>query len=443
MFGNLVRILHKGKGKEKEVTMFNIFIMDKDAKRGEVLKQALMPRFGDVNLINNEDIDHLKQPLSGLLLVLDSQSSDVEEILSKSKHEHILIILTNSSLDLESHLYDHLFYLAKTDTEELIIKQIHALADVIEDQQLLPIFCDTKTKSIYQMLRKVSPSYAPIFINGETGTGKEVIARFVHHHSLAKNGPFVAVNCAALPETMIESILFGYEKGAFTGALTTHIGKFEQADNGTLFLDEVSELPLSLQAKILRALQQKEIERLGGKKSIKINTRIISATNRKLNELMNESQFRKDLYYRLCVVPINCLPLRERLDDILPLAEYFLTKYAYQLGIKKPSFSEEIKQKLLHYSWPGNVRELENIIYRSILLAEYSVINTLDGMEEEVSTSAHGFKSKIEEYEAKAIIETLKANDGKRNVAAKILKMSDRALRYKLAKLKENGVVVP
>ncbi len=425
--------------------MFDILIQDQDNQRYEQIKQALGSRFHNVKRMNAELGVNNQSMESGLLLVLDEQPTYIVAMLEKLKKDNIIIVLTNVTLDIPAHLYDHLFYLAKTDTVDLIAEQVHALAEVIEDQQLIPVIADNKSKKMYQILRKVASSYAPILINGETGTGKEVIARFIHQHSLAKNGPFVAVNCAALPESMIESILFGYEKGAFTGALTAHIGKFEQANNGSLFLDEVSELPLNLQAKILRALQQKEIERLGGKKPIKINTRIISASNRILKDVINEGQFRKDLYYRLCVVPIDCLPLRERPEDILPLAHYFLAKYAYKLNLSQPSISDDVKAKLVHYSWPGNVRELENVMHRSIILAENSKINVLDGIDDNTQafSGQTEFKSKIEEYEAKAIIETLKAHDGKRNVAAKILKMSDRALRYKLAKLKENGVVVP
>jgi len=215
-----------------------------------------------------------------MMLILDQDEAKLNQAFDKYPGENTRIILTNTPLSMNLKSQDKIFYLAQVEPIEVIVDQVEVLSVVVEDQLLMPIAVDAKSKQLFKTLCKVARSYAPILINGETGVGKEVVAQYVHNNSLCSNGPFIAINCAALPENMIEAMLFGHERGAFTGAVNAHVGKFEQANNGTLFLDEISELPLSLQGKILRALQEKEIERIGGTKLIKVNARIIRITKK-------------------------------------------------------------------------------------------------------------------------------------------------------------------
>lgn len=321
-----------------------------------------------------------------------------------------------------------------------------------QNKGILLIAEDPHSKATLEIAHKAAKSNATILISGETGVGKELVAHYIHENSLYNNGPFISVNCAALPDHMIEAILFGYEKGAFTGAVNSYIGKFEQAQNGTLLLDEISELPLDLQAKLLRVLQEREVERLGGKKPINISVRIIAATNRDLRQQVASGYFRSDLFYRLNVIPIYCAPLRERRLDILPLADYFVKKYAATLERVAPMISITAKNKLMAYNWPGNVREMDNVLHRAVIMLngemieehdlvlheEMAHINDADGEDDSIH-----FNSKLKESEAQMILDVLKETDGRREMAAKKLNISPRTLRYKISKLKSIGMKVP
>ena len=317
----------------------------------------------------------------------------------------------------------------------------------------LPVMEDPHTKETLYKADRAAKTNATILITGETGVGKELIAKYIHEHSQNNQGPYVTVNCAALPGNMVEAILFGYEKGSFTSSVSQYIGKFEQAQNGTLLLDEVSEIPLELQGKLLRVLQEKEIERLGGRQTMSVNARIVAATNKDLSKQVMLGTFRSDLYYRLNVLPIHCRPLRERLHDIIPLAEYFITKYASSFNIERPTLSENAKQRLLNYSWPGNIRELDNIIQRILILVNNNIIGEQDihlvdetlieKSNEELDQTLKKINSKLKITEAKIIMDVLKEVNGSRCVAAKMLNMSPRTLRYKISKLKSIGVKVP
>ena len=236
----------------------------------------------------------------------------------------------------------------------------------------------TEMQKVYQLMYTVAPTNSTVLLLGETGTGKEVMARAIHGASQRKGKPMVIVNCAALPANLIESELFGHERGAFTGAFDRRIGKFELAHHGTLFLDEIGELPTDLQVKLLRVIQEREFERIGGKTTIKVNVRIIAATNRDLEMEVNEQRFRSDLYYRLNVFPINLPALRERRDDIALLAAFFLSHYSKITGKKINTISSKATQQLKNYSWPGNVRQLEHLIERSVLLANGNILNDID-----------------------------------------------------------------
>lgn len=231
-----------------------------------------------------------------------------------------------------------------------------------------------KMQSVFDLIESLSTSDSAVLITGETGTGKDLVARAIHFHSLRKRGPFVAVNCAAIPETLLESELFGYEKGAFTGAQKRKIGKIELANNGTLFLDEIADMPYALQSKLLRTIQDKKIERLGGNKLISLDFRIISATNKDITQELAANRFRLDLYYRINVVPIHLPPLKERLEDVPLLVDHFLEKIAKANNKNKPVLSQKAMLSLMKHSWPGNVRELENVLERSMILSQGDLI---------------------------------------------------------------------
>ncbi|KIQ00700.1 MULTISPECIES: sigma-54 dependent transcriptional regulator [Pseudomonas] len=236
------------------------------------------------------------------------------------------------------------------------------------------VFEDPKSQALLAHLQQVAPSEASVLIIGETGTGKELVARHIHNLSGRRNGPFMAVNCGAFSESLVEAELFGHEKGAFTGALAAKAGWFEEANGGTLFLDEIGDLPMPIQVKLLRVLQEREVVRLGSRKSIPINVRVLAATNVQLEKAINAGHFREDLYYRLNVVSLQLHPLRERPGDILPLTRHFITAYSNRLGYGEVRLTHEAQTKLVNYSWPGNIRELENVIHHTLLICRAGVI---------------------------------------------------------------------
>jgi len=285
-------------------------------------------------------------------------------------------------------------------------------------------------KRLSQELTQIAQSNASVFINGESGTGKEVVAQAIHDLSKRKDSAFVKVNCAAIPETLLESEFFGHEKGAFTGAINRRIGRFELADHGTLLLDEISEIPLSVQSKLLRAVQEQEFERVGGSQSIKVDVRFISTSNRKLKEAIAENHFREDLYYRLNVIPIYLPPLRDRKEDVLPLARHFLEKLS-----NLSRLSSDAEKKLLRYPWPGNVRELANVIERAVVISGECEI-TAEHLNLDPASSLSPTPGKIltiKELEKKHILQVLKEHQSNRTRAAKALGISIRTLRNKLS----------
>ena len=295
------------------------------------------------------------------------------------------------------------------------------------------IFESPKMKEIVEKVERISCSDCPVLITGETGTGKEVIARLIHKKSDRSEKPFIALNVSAIPKDLVEAELFGYEKGAFTGATTSKEGFFELADKGTLFLDEIGELEQSIQSKLLRILETKKFFRVGGRKEIETDVRIIAATNRNLEKLVEEGKFREDLYYRLNVIEIRIPPLRERKEDIIPLAEYFLRIYSSKYSKELQGFSEEAKDILLSYPWYGNVRELKNVIERAVIFAEGNFIT-----EKELSClireKERKASKKIDEIEKEAIIEVLKKTNYNKKKAAEILGIPLRTFYRKLKK---------
>ena len=292
-------------------------------------------------------------------------------------------------------------------------------------------------REVFQMISQVSRSNATVLIRGESGTGKELVANSIHYNSFRAKQHFVKVNCAALPSNLIESELFGHEKGAFTGAVRQKLGKFELADKGTLFLDEIGSIDPDVQVKLLRILQEKEFERVGGHKTIKSDVRIIAATNKNLEEAIEDETFRGDLYYRLNVFPIYIPPLRERKTDILLLADFFLDKYAGANNKKIKRFSTPAIDMLMSYHWPGNVRELENCIERAVLLCEEGVIHsyhlppTLQTGVESNTLPARSLEDAVANLEKEMIIDALKNNRGNISLAAKMLHTTVRKFSYK------------
>ena len=346
-------------------------------------------------------------------------------------------------------------YLLKPFEAEVLLDMVSRMEPLRKAQTSDVIMADPETAKVYALAQKVASNDASILISGESGCGKEVLAQYLHSHSTRVDQPFVAVNCAAIPENMLESMLFGYEKGAYTGAHQARAGKFEQANGGTILLDEVSEMPLALQAKLLRVLQERELERLGGDKVIDLDVRVIATTNRNLIEEVAEGRFREDLYYRLNVFPLHLAPLRERRADILPLAELFLSKY--QPADRPLKLDIPAAEKIRRATWQGNVRELASCIQRAVILSqpdglvrEEDVVITEPLLsvepahaEAQVEDPQARLDGDLKQREHELICEALEASGGKKKEAAERLGISPRTLRYKLARLRECGVALP
>ena len=306
---------------------------------------------------------------------------------------------------------------------------------------------DPRTSALLSLAMRVAQSSATIMLTGESGCGKEVVARFIHRQSPRSEHPFIAINCAAIPDHLLEATLFGYEKGAFTGASQSQPGKFEQAQGGTLLLDEVSEMPLALQAKLLRVLQEREVERVGGRKAIPLDIRLIATSNRDMAEMVARGGFREDLYYRLNVFPLMIPPLRERPLDIVPMAQRILDRNDGRNGQSPLQLSAQAAARLMQHHWPGNVRELENVIQRAMILAMGSIIELEDlnlprveailepvdePVHDQIESDGDDSQLDMKSLEKAHIIETLNAVNGSRKLAVKRLGISERTLRYKL-----------
>jgi len=359
-------------------------------------------------------------------------------------------------------------YLMKPFEPEQLIALIRAQVSGVPDksERLEPVAEAPGSRQLLALARRVAATDSTVLITGESGTGKEVLARYIHQHSARADQPFVAINCAAIPENMLEATLFGHEKGAFTGAYASAPGKFEQANGGTLLLDEISEMDLGLQAKILRVLQEHEVERIGGRKLIKLDVRVLATSNRKLEDYVAEKRFREDLYYRLNVFPLQWQPLRERREDIVPLARQLLEHHGRKMRRQGVRLSAESSELMQQHSWPGNVRELDNVIQRAMILQSGSVITPHDlhleagaiqlsrvsqpvsvPVSEQVPVSApeddesSGLLGQdLRQHEYQLIIDALRQHRGSRKLAAEQLGISPRTLRYKLARMREEGI---
>ncbi|GAB3480893.1 sigma-54-dependent transcriptional regulator [Marinomonas epiphytica] len=347
-------------------------------------------------------------------------------------------------------------YLLKPFQEDELLAIIAKYTSkAVVQQSYQPIAQDPSSIAMLDLAKRVAVTDSTVLICGESGTGKEVLASFIHHQSNRASAPFIAINCAAIPENMLEAMLFGYEKGAYTGAVSSQAGKFEQANGGTLLLDEITEMDVGLQAKLLRVLQEQEVERLGGKKTIPLDVRVIATTNRDLAEYVREGGFREDLYYRLNVFPLRWSPLRERTGDILPIAQHLLVKQANKMRIEKPLLSTSAQSKLSAHPWPGNVRELDNVIQRALILshsgqisAEHIVFDMMgapvaaEPVEQEPDSAASILGKGVQEHEFRIIAQALIDAKGKRKQVAETLGISPRTLRYKIAKMRERGIEV-
>lgn len=346
-------------------------------------------------------------------------------------------------------------YMAKPFAPEVLLNMINQYVPLSSANHADPIAADQKSKELLMLAKKVATTDASVMVLGPSGSGKEVLAQYIHTNSSRSTEAFVAINCAAIPENMLEATLFGYEKGAFTGAIQACPGKFEQAQNGTILLDEITEMDLGLQAKILRVLQEREVERLGGRKTISLNVRVIATSNRDLKDAVKEGIFREDLYYRLNVFPLTWLPLAQRRADILPLAKHLIERYCQKSGDIIPQINISAGNKLTSYQWPGNVRELDNVVQRAMILHSDNVIQAGDilieqfdseiitNVEEDAEESNDLLGNELKQQEHQIILETLQNCRGSRKDVAEKLGISPRTLRYKIAKMRECGIEIP
>ncbi len=388
----------------------------------------------------------------------------LQYVKNTKKTPTVVIIMTafasveNAVEAMKHGAFNYLIKPFSPETIETIIEKADEHLSLIKENEFFlnemkssyPIIAKSfQIKKILENVKNIAKSNASVFISGESGTGKEVIAQAIHSNSLRSHKPFVKVNCAAIPESLIESEFFGYEKGAFTGAEIRKEGRFEIAHKGTILLDEITEIPILLQPKLLRAIQEQEFERVGGIKSIKTDVRIISTTNRKIKDVIDKNYFREDLFYRLNVIPIHLPPLRERKDDIIPLAEHFLNHFCIENHKKKKQLSFKAKNKLLNYFWPGNVRELCNIIERTVVMDKEEIVedyhihlDTFQGESPLEKPPIDNFiGTTLAEAEKQLILATLKKEKNNRTRTAKTLGLNIRTLRNKLNKYKIEKVL--
>ncbi len=342
---------------------------------------------------------------------------------------------------------------------DYLVKPVESAVLVSRVSELMPraagaidhVVADPRSRQVFDLAARIAGSDATVLLTGESGTGKEILFRYIHARSRRAQGPAIAVNCAAIPENMLEAILFGYEKGAYTGAARACAGKFEQAQGGTLLLDEVSEMGMALQAKLLRVLQEREVERLGGGRMLKLDVRVIATSNRDLRREVAEGRFREDLYYRLNVFPLHVPALRERREDVVPLAEFLLRRAAAAHDAPVPVLAACARERLRAHPWPGNVRELDNVMQRALVLHAGAAIEAGDLVLEGAASSAapasvaagqdapETLTGDMRAHEWRLIVDALREGNGSRKYAAGKLGLSPRTLRYKIARLRDGG----
>lgn len=383
-----------------------------------------------------EVLEKVKAVSPEAVVVLMTAYGTIETAVEAMKKGAYDYIIKPFSPDQIEHLISRV-----NERQKLIIENKYWRANSNIDEKLNPVFSrNSKMSQIYEQIKKIAQSKASVLIQGESGTGKELVARAIHYHSHRSEKPFIRVNCAALAETLLESELFGHERGAYTGAISKHVGRFELANEGTLLLDEISEISPIIQAKLLRVLEEEEFERVGGEKTIKIDVRIVATTNRNLIEEIHKGTFREDLFYRLNVVPVHLPPLRERREDIPLLVDYYLKKYSIENDTIVKSADKETIDYLCQYNWPGNVRELKNVIQRAVVMGSSEVLqrDQFTGLfihrdVKQTETTLTAGKA-IEDVEKDLIYNTLEKTGGNKTRAAELLKITTRTLRNKLNK---------
>ena len=395
-------------------------------------------------------------PMDGIALL--------KEIRSRFPHLPVVLMTAFADVDraVEAMRSGACDFLLKPFEPKVLLEHVarYRLPEALDDDRV--IATDPMSRNLFALATRVAQTDTTVLLTGESGVGKEVVARYIHNHSARRNGPFVAINCAAIPDSLLEATLFGYEKGAFTGAQQAQAGKFEQAQNGTLLLDEVTEMPLGLQAKLLRVLQEREVERVGGKKPVALDIRIVATSNRDMAEAVNKGILREDVYYRLNVFPLLIPALRQRPEDIVPLARHFLVEHGGRSGRPGLRLSPAAEAVLVAHAWPGNVRELENVMQRAVILAAGDVVEAdalhlspgvfasgavRQSVAIEVPAAAvtavptDGQKSEnMRDLEREHILETLSLVGGSRKLAGERLGMSERTLRHKLKQYRDAGL---
>ncbi|MEO9945554.1 MAG: sigma-54 dependent transcriptional regulator [Paraglaciecola sp.] len=442
-----------------------VLIVEDDAGLREALVDTLL--LGGYQVIEAESGERALIILSEQsvdLVVSDIQMSGMSGLSLlkniKNKHPNLPILLMTAFATINDAVQamrdGATDYLSKPFAPEVLLNLVGRYAPAHKVESRTPVVDDPSSLQLLALAKKVAVSEATVMVLGPSGSGKEVLARYIHDQSNRSAKTFVAINCAAIPENMLEATLFGYEKGAFTGALQACPGKFEQAQGGTILLDEISEMDLSLQAKLLRVLQEKEVERLGSRKTISLDVRVIATSNRNLKQTVDAGEFREDLYYRLNVFPLTWLPLDKRAGDIVPLAEHLIERHCQKLGNAIPKLTAAGRSKLLQHNWPGNVRELENVIQRALILSDGTQIDAIDLMiEQDLAVGARALDiepveddnsklgSELRQQEHQIILDTLQSCKGRRKDVAERLGISPRTLRYKLAKMREVGIDLP
>ncbi|MBF8658895.1 sigma-54-dependent transcriptional regulator [Pseudomonas putida] len=399
-----------------------------------------------------------EEPFNLVISDVNMPGMDGHQLLAQLRrqqpHLPVLLMTAHAAVEraVEAIRQGAVDYLVKPFEPKALLNlvQRHAAGRVTDEEG--PVACEPSSRQLLELTARVARSNSTVLISGESGTGKEVLARYIHQQSPRASQPFVAINCAAIPDNMLEATLFGHEKGAFTGAIAAQPGKFEQANGGTLLLDEISEMPLVLQAKLLRVLQEREVERVGGRKPIALDIRVVATTNRDLAGEVAAGRFREDLFYRLSVFPLAWRPLRERPGDIVQLAERLLARHVAKMQHAPVRLSADAQACLQAWTWPGNVRELDNALQRALILQQGGVIEAADfcldgaiplsggtvplsGQREQ--SVEQGDDKRRHEYQQ--IIDTLRAERGRRKEAAERLGISPRTLRYKLAQMRDAG----
>jgi two-component system response regulator FlrC len=463
--------------------MIKVLLVEDDRALREALGETLELAGHDYHAVGSAEealSAAADEPFSLVLSDVNMPGMDGHQLLSALRSRHpqlpVLLMTAHGAVDraVDAMRQGAADYLVKPFEPKALVALVarHALGFLGPvDKSEGPIAVEPASAQLLNLASRVAKSDSTVLISGESGTGKEVLARFIHQNSPRASKPFIAINCAAIPDNMLEATLFGHEKGSFTGAIAAQAGKFEQADGGTILLDEISEMPMGLQAKLLRVLQEREVERVGARKPINLDIRVLATTNRDLAGEVAAGRFREDLYYRLSVFPLAWQPLRQRTADILPLAERLLTKHVNKMKHAPVRLSADAQACLVGYAWPGNVRELDNAVQRALILQQGGVIQAEDfclvgpvtcaplakaaiapqpvamaadslPVESGTGESAGGLGDDLRRREFQMIIDTLRAERGRRKEAAERLGISPRTLRYKLAQMRDAGMDV-